>query len=124
MRIIFRSDSPYSHGLLCVHFQQAAGLDRKKGWNSALRGRRVIHGSFVSKGKSNRPMEDFVVLETKRVNDHDVGMFAVYDGHLGHEVARYLQSNLLGNILDQVFMFMLFLSGICKPSMSYAFVPS
>jgi menaquinone-dependent protoporphyrinogen IX oxidase len=82
--------------------QQAAGLDRKKAWSPALRGRRVIHGSSVSKGRSNRPMEDFVAAEMKRVNDHDVGMFAVYDGHLGHEVARYLQSNLLGNILDQV----------------------
>ncbi|KAH7278709.1 hypothetical protein KP509_38G053300 [Ceratopteris richardii] len=46
-------------------------------------------------------MEDFAVSETKVIDDHDVGLFAIYDGHLGHEVAEYLHRNLLTNILNQ-----------------------
>lgn len=74
--------------------KRAVGLDRRKRY-------RLKHGLFISKGKSNRAMEDFAVSETKRINGHYVGLFAVYDGHLGHEVGQYLQANLLNNILNQ-----------------------
>ncbi|KAI5070283.1 hypothetical protein GOP47_0014626 [Adiantum capillus-veneris] len=59
------------------------------------------HGLFVSKGKCNHPMEDFAVSETRRIDGNRVGLFAIYDGHVGHEVAEYLQANLLNNILNQ-----------------------
>eukprot|EP00250_Pteridium_aquilinum_P010840 c19662_g1_i1 orf=570-1373(-) len=73
--------------------KQAVGLGKGR--------HRLKHGLFISKGKSMRAMEDFAVSETKRINGHRVGLFAVYDGHLGHEVAQYLQANLLNNIVKQ-----------------------
>lgn len=47
-------------------------------------------------------MEDYHVAEFRKVKDHEVGLFAVYDGHLGHNVADYLQQNLFNNILNEV----------------------
>ncbi|MCO5576341.1 hypothetical protein L7F22_030150 [Adiantum nelumboides] len=76
--------------------KQAVGLCWRKKTRHSIR-----HGFFVSKGKSNHPMEDFAVSETRRIDGHSVGLFAIYDGHLGHEVAEYLQANLLNNILHQ-----------------------
>ncbi|KAI5059236.1 hypothetical protein GOP47_0025555 [Adiantum capillus-veneris] len=61
----------------------------------------VVYGSHVMKGKSSRPMEDHIVCEIKCLKEHDVGLFAVFDGHLGHEVSCYLQANLFNNILNQ-----------------------
>lgn len=63
--------------------------------------RYVIHGSHVMKGKSSRAMEDYIVCEIRGIREHDVGLFAVFDGHLGHEVSCYLQANLFNNILSQ-----------------------
>ncbi|KAJ6371716.1 hypothetical protein OIU77_002102 [Salix suchowensis] len=31
----------------------------------------------------------------------ELGLFAVYDGHLGHDVASYLQTHLFDNILKE-----------------------
>lgn len=47
-------------------------------------------------------MEDYVVSEFKKVDGHDLGLFAIFDGHLGHDVAKYLQTNLFDNILREV----------------------
>lgn len=60
------------------------------------------------KGKSKHAMEDYVVSEFKRIKDNELGLFAIFDGHLGHNVANYLQTHLFVNILDEVF-FALFL---------------
>lgn len=40
--------------------------------------------------------------EFKKVDNHDLGLFAIFDGHLGHDVAKYLQTNLFDNILKEV----------------------
>ncbi|XP_042971979.1 probable protein phosphatase 2C 58 isoform X3 [Carya illinoinensis] len=53
------------------------------------------------KGKSSHPMEDYVVSEFKQVKDKELGLFAIFDGHSGHDVASYLQSHLFENILKQ-----------------------
>lgn len=50
-------------------------------------------------------MEDYLVAELRKVNDHELGLFAIYDGHLGHNVADYLQQNLFNNILNEVSYF-------------------
>ncbi|CAO2206158.1 unnamed protein product [Urochloa humidicola] len=34
-------------------------------------------------------------------NDHELGLFAIYDGHLGDSVASYLKTNLFNNILKE-----------------------
>ena len=54
------------------------------------------------KGKSSHPMEDYLVAEFKKVGDHELGLFAIFDGHLGHDVPNYLRSHLFENILREV----------------------
>jgi protein phosphatase 1L len=61
----------------------------------------IVHGYSLVKGKSRHAMEDYHVAEFRIVNDHEVGLFAVYDGHLGHSVAVYLQHYLFDNILNE-----------------------
>lgn len=54
------------------------------------------------KGKSAHPMEDYLVSEFKQEKDRELGLFAIFDGHLGHDVASYLQNHLFQNILKEV----------------------
>lgn len=54
------------------------------------------------KGQSNHAMEDYVVSEIKQVGENELGLFAIFDGHLGHDVANYLQTHLFNNILKEV----------------------
>jgi protein phosphatase 1L len=61
----------------------------------------VTHGYYLVKGKSNHAMEDFVVSEFRQLNDNDLGLFAIFDGHMGHDVASYLQNHLFDNILKE-----------------------
>ncbi|KAI4333941.1 hypothetical protein L6164_018689 [Bauhinia variegata] len=61
----------------------------------------ITHGFYLKKGKSGHPMEDYVVSEFKQERDKELGLFAIFDGHLGHDVANYLQNNLFDSILKQ-----------------------
>ncbi|CAI0461037.1 unnamed protein product [Linum tenue] len=61
----------------------------------------VTYGSHLVKGKSHHAMEDYVVSDLKHVHNHDLGLFAIFDGHLGHDVANYLQNHLFDNILKE-----------------------
>ncbi|ESQ50448.1 hypothetical protein EUTSA_v10002064mg [Eutrema salsugineum] len=61
----------------------------------------IAHGFHFVKGKASHPMEDYVVSEFKKVDGHELGLFAIFDGHLGHDVAKYLQTNLFDNILKE-----------------------
>ncbi|GLT86858.1 hypothetical protein SLE2022_049720 [Rubroshorea leprosula] len=63
--------------------------------------RNITHGFHWVKGKSSHPMEDYLVSEFKQLNDNELGLFAIFDGHLGHDVAKYLQTNLFDNILKE-----------------------
>lgn len=47
-------------------------------------------------------MEDYLVAKFKKVKDSELGLFAIFDGHLGHDVADYLQSHLVDNIINEV----------------------
>lgn len=47
-------------------------------------------------------MEDFHVSKFVQSQGHELGLFAVYDGHLGDSVPAYLQKHLLPNILNDV----------------------
>lgn len=43
-----------------------------------------------------------MVSKFKKVHDSELGLFAIFDGHLGHDVADYLQCHLFENILNEV----------------------
>ncbi|XP_062152711.1 probable protein phosphatase 2C 58 [Alnus glutinosa] len=65
----------------------------------------ITHGFHMVKGKSNHDMEDYLVSEFRQFNDKELGkelgLFAIFDGHSGHDVASYLQGHLFDNILKQ-----------------------
>ena len=47
-------------------------------------------------------MEDYHVAKFVQVHGKELGLFAIYDGHLGDRVPAYLQKNLFSNILKEV----------------------
>ncbi|PKA45624.1 putative protein phosphatase 2C 62 [Apostasia shenzhenica] len=66
-----------------------------------MSGKRIRHGYNLVKGQSSHPMEDYIVAQFKHVHESELGLFAIFDGHLGHDVPGYLQSHLFDNILHQ-----------------------
>lgn len=54
-------------------------------------------------GQSGHNMEDYHVAEYRKKKGHAVGLFAIFDGHLGDRVPSYLRDNLFNNILEQVY---------------------
>ncbi|KAL5730453.1 protein-serine/threonine phosphatase [Ranunculus cassubicifolius] len=78
----------------------AAPSDTGKG-KCKMSGKPITHGFHLIKGKSNHPMEDYLVAQYKQVKDNELGLFAIFDGHLGHDVPDYLQSHLFNNILNE-----------------------
>ncbi|GLJ10643.1 hypothetical protein SUGI_0132320 [Cryptomeria japonica] len=63
--------------------------------------RSIVHGFHLVEGKSSHPMEDYHVAEFKKIEGHELGLYAIFDGHLGDNVASYLQKNLFQNILSE-----------------------
>ncbi|XP_022738255.1 probable protein phosphatase 2C 58 isoform X2 [Durio zibethinus] len=77
----------------------SSGADTGKG--KSKMSKHIMHGFHCMKGKSNHDMEDYVVSEFKKKDDSELGLFAIFDGHLGHDVAKYLQNHLFDNILKE-----------------------
>lgn len=46
-------------------------------------------------------MEDYHVAKFIHMKGHELGLFAIFDGHLGDSVPAYLQKNLFTNILGE-----------------------
>ncbi|XP_016513899.1 putative protein phosphatase 2C 58 isoform X2 [Nicotiana tabacum] len=63
--------------------------------------RRVSHGFHLVEGKMKHGMEDYLVAENRKMDGHNLGLYAIFDGHSGREVAEYLQSHLFDNILSE-----------------------
>lgn len=61
----------------------------------------VKYGFSLVKGKANHPMEDYHVAKFVQCNGRELGLFAIYDGHLGDSVPAYLQKHLFHNILKE-----------------------
>lgn len=61
----------------------------------------IKYGFNLVKGKANHPMEDFHVAKFIETKGNELGLFAIYDGHLGDTVPAYLQKNLFTNILKE-----------------------
>ncbi|KAM3369704.1 hypothetical protein ACQJBY_011407 [Aegilops geniculata] len=62
---------------------------------------KVTHGFHLVEGKSGHDMEDYHVAEYKCDKNHELGLFAIFDGHLGDRVPSYLRANLFSNILKE-----------------------
>lgn len=84
-------------------FQVKAGFgsSSETGKGKSKLSKHITHGYHLMKGKSNHAMEDYVVSDFKQVNNNELGLFAIFDGHLGHDVANYLQNHLFENILRE-----------------------
>ncbi|XP_010269284.1 PREDICTED: probable protein phosphatase 2C 9 [Nelumbo nucifera] len=61
----------------------------------------IKYGFSLVKGKANHPMEDYHVAKFVQVKGRELGLFAIYDGHLGDSVPAYLQKHLFANILKE-----------------------
>ncbi|KAA3456134.1 putative protein phosphatase 2C 28 isoform X1 [Gossypium australe] len=61
----------------------------------------VTHGYDLVKGKMDHGMEDYVVVESRRINGHDIRLYAIFDGHSGRDVAKYLHTHLFDKMLSQ-----------------------
>ncbi|XP_050212876.1 probable protein phosphatase 2C 10 isoform X3 [Mercurialis annua] len=46
-------------------------------------------------------MEDYHVAKFVHIQEYELGLFAIYDGHLGDSVPSYLQKHLFRNILKE-----------------------
>lgn len=62
----------------------------------------MTHGYHLVEGKSGHAMEDYVLAEYKQVEDNELGLFAIFDGHLSRDIPIYLKSHLFNNILNEV----------------------
>ncbi|CAL9059584.1 unnamed protein product [Musa banksii] len=62
---------------------------------------RITYGFSLLKGTADHPIEDYHVAKFVRMRDQELGLFAVFDGHLGDTVASYLQKHLFTNIIKE-----------------------
>lgn len=66
---------------------------------------KIKYGFSLVKGKASHPMEDYHVAKFSQCKGQKLGLFAIYDGHLGDSVPVYLQKHLFSNILKEVCLF-------------------
>jgi serine/threonine protein phosphatase PrpC len=55
------------------------------------------------KGQMGHKMEDYHEAKFQEVEENEVGLFAIFNGHSGHDVASYLRENLFDNILGEAY---------------------
>ncbi|KAL8040128.1 hypothetical protein ABFX02_10G078600 [Erythranthe guttata] len=73
----------------------------KSEYKSSSNTNKVCHGFHLVEGKSGHDMEDYHFAEYRKKKGHVLGLFAIFDGHLGDRVPSYLKDNLFNNILDE-----------------------
>ncbi|KAB2095757.1 hypothetical protein F383_09869 [Gossypium arboreum] len=77
------------------------GSTAESGKGKSTASKNIKHGYHLVEGKSLHPMEDYVVAEFKHVGDSELGLFAIFDGHLSQVIPDYLKSHLFDNILNE-----------------------
>lgn len=82
----------------CSERHASATSGKGKGCQGEVK---VSYGFSLVRGKTNHPMEDFHVAELTDAKGNELGLFAIFDGHLGDTVPAYLQKNLFPNILNE-----------------------
>ncbi|AEC09016.1 putative protein phosphatase 2C 28 [Arabidopsis thaliana] len=85
----------------CDHDHDVDDNDDDEEENGRYCRREFDHGYHLVKGQMGHGMEDFIVADTKTVKGHNLGLYAIFDGHSGSDVADYLQNHLFDNILSQ-----------------------
>ncbi|XP_076933224.1 putative protein phosphatase 2C 10 [Bidens hawaiensis] len=85
--------------LCCLQFRRGpSSYSSGKGKNNEGG---IKFGFELVKGKANHPMEDYHVARFVEIDEHELGLFAIYDGHSGDRVPFYLQKHLYDNILAE-----------------------
>ncbi|XP_052201718.1 probable protein phosphatase 2C 39 isoform X2 [Diospyros lotus] len=69
--------------------------------NDKLIRQHVTHGFHLVEGEMGYKMEDYIVAKNKEVNGCELGLYAIFDGHGGRDVAEYLQNHLFERILKE-----------------------
>lgn len=82
------------------HVQLSGQASCTSGKGRGITGR-ATYGYCLVKGKADHPMEDFHVAKFIQLQDHELGLFAIFDGHSGDRVPAYLQNHLFSNILKE-----------------------
>ncbi|KAJ9687002.1 hypothetical protein PVL29_015739 [Vitis rotundifolia] len=85
----------------CFHLSLLGGHSSSGSGKGRSHQRPVKYGFRLVKGKANHPMEDYHVAKFVQQQGHELGLFAIYDGHLGDSVPAYLQKHLFPNILKE-----------------------
>ncbi|GLT83329.1 hypothetical protein SLE2022_016240 [Rubroshorea leprosula] len=75
--------------------------DTDSGKGKSKMSKNITHGYHLVKGRSHHAMEDYVVADFKQVDDNELGLFAIFDGHLSHVIPDYLKNHLFENILNE-----------------------
>lgn len=88
-------------GRLCCFDSLAGGGSSLRCGNGSGQHGRIKYGFSLAKGKADHPMEDYHVAKFVSCQGKEVGLFAIYDGHLGHNVPAYLQEHLFSNIMKE-----------------------
>lgn len=93
------------------HPLQLAGPSLTVGKGKNSKGQtRISYGFSLLKGSADHPIEDYHVAKFICMRDQELGLFAVFDGHLGDSVPAYLQKHLFANILEEVISIFLVLN--------------
>ncbi|XP_057492883.1 probable protein phosphatase 2C 9 [Actinidia eriantha] len=87
--------------LCCFSSQRAGGRSSSGSGKGRSHQGPVKYGFSLVKGKANHPMEDYHVAKFVQCQGRELGLFAIFDGHLGDKVPAYLQKHLFQNILKE-----------------------
>ncbi|XP_042023547.1 probable protein phosphatase 2C 39 isoform X1 [Salvia splendens] len=79
-----------------------AASDSDTGKGKSKMSKQIKHGYHLVEGKSGHAMEDYVFAEFRQVDENELGLFAIFDGHVSREIPNYLKSHLFNNILKEL----------------------